>query len=474
MRRAALLRDLVFRPLLQFKGRALLSVAAIALGVALGYAVQLINAIAIGEFAHAVQALSGEADLVVLGPRAGFDESLYPRIAAMSEVAVASPMLDIEAKIGGRRELLRVIAVDIFRAALVQPELVASEGGERLDFLRPDRIFLSASAAEWLELKAGDALRVQVGLDEVSLRVAGILEAGSIRQRLGVVDIAGAQASLKRPGVINRIDIRLRAGVELGAFAERLRRELPPGLEVEAPQAELERSASLSRAYRVNLNVLALVALFTGGLLVFSTQALAVMRRRAQIALLRVLGFTRSQVLALLLGEALSVGVLGALAGILLGHLIAQAVLQVFGADLGAGHFRGLKPQIRFEPVGIAVFGLLGVARPLPQALFRRWKPPARTLRRRSGRGTSSRYSRACGRRGRVCWCSRRAPPSRKPRRCWVCPSSATSRSRCCWSAPSCSCREWRSRRFRRCRCRVSLRRGLRWGSCAARPGSRW
>ncbi len=62
---------------------------------------------------------------------------------------------------------------------------------------------------------------------------------------------------------------------------------------MERPQSDLQRNASMSRAYRVNLNVLALVALFTGGFLVFSAQALSVVRRRAQFALLRVLGVTR-------------------------------------------------------------------------------------------------------------------------------------------------------------------------------------
>src|SRR5262252_1636664 len=102
-------RSLFFAPFLQHPGRLALSVLAIALGVALGYAVQLINQAAINEFASAVQTLSGEADLAVRGPRAGFDEALYPRLAARSEVAVASPVLEVDAKIPGRREALQVL-----------------------------------------------------------------------------------------------------------------------------------------------------------------------------------------------------------------------------------------------------------------------------------------------------------------------------------------------------------------------------
>ena len=74
---------LFLAPLWQNKVRALVSVLAIALGVALGYAVQLINQTAINEFARALQTLSGDADLTVRGPRAGFDEALYAKLAKL-------------------------------------------------------------------------------------------------------------------------------------------------------------------------------------------------------------------------------------------------------------------------------------------------------------------------------------------------------------------------------------------------------
>src|SRR5712675_15251 len=329
MSRYAVRRSLLLAPLSQHKGRLALSVLAIALGVALGYAVQLINQAAINEFAAAVQTLSGEADLAVRGSRAGFDESLYPRLAKLSEVAVASPVLEVEARLPGRREPLRILGLDVFRAARIQPFQPTGEAGDRLDFLRPDRVFLSAAASEWLGLKKGDALSVQVGLHVIALQVAGVLGDGR-GQRFATVDIAAAQAIFLRAGFLNRIDLRLRAGADPDRLAGRLRAEMPPGTLIERPQADLERSEAPSRAYRVNLNVLALVALFTGGLLVFSAQALAVVRRRALLAMLRA--------------EAAVIGAAGALAGIGLGHASAAFVLQRFGAELGGGYFRGLAP----------------------------------------------------------------------------------------------------------------------------------
>src|SRR5213592_2503799 len=122
MSRHAVRRSLLLAPLSQHKARFALSVLAIALGVALGYAVQLINHAAISEFAAAVQTLSGEADLAVRGPRAGFDESLFPRLARLPEVAVASPVLEVEARLPGRREALRILGLDLFRAARIRSE----------------------------------------------------------------------------------------------------------------------------------------------------------------------------------------------------------------------------------------------------------------------------------------------------------------------------------------------------------------
>jgi putative ABC transport system permease protein len=360
MSRYAVRRSLLLAPLSQHKGRLALSVLAIALGVALGYAVQLINQAAINEFAAAVQTLSGEADLAVRGSRAGFDESLYPRLAKLPEVAVASPVLEVEARLPGRREPLKILGLDVFRAARIQPFLPTGEAGDRLDFLRPDRVFLSTAASEWLGLKKGDALSVQVGLRVLALQVAGVLGDGR-GQRFAVVDIAAAQAIFLRASFLNRIDLRLRPGADPDRLAGRLRAEMPPGTLIERPDVDLERSGVPSRAYRVNLNVLALVALFTGGLLVFSAQALAVVRRRGQLALLRVLGMTRRALVAMLLAEAAVIGATGALAGIALGHASAALVLQRYGAELGAGYFRGLAPSLVLDWPALALFFSLGV-----------------------------------------------------------------------------------------------------------------
>lgn len=360
MTRATLSLALFAGPLWQSKGRFLLSLAAIALGVALGFAVQLVNHSAINEFTQAVQALSGSADLEIRGPRAGFDEREYARLARLPEVAVASPVVEVDARVIGRREALRVLGLDVFRAGLVQPDLVATDVADSLDTLRPEAIFLSPAAADWLGVQAGDSVRLQAGIGEATFRVAGIARAE--HGRVAFADIAGVQAAFDRLGRLNRIDLRVRPGVDVAALRGRLAAELPAGVQVERPEANIQRGASLTRSYRVNLNVLALVALFTGGLLVFSTQALAIVRRRAQLALLRTLGVTRRALVATLAGEAFAIGAIGAALGLAAGYGLAHAIVRFVGVDLGAGHFRGVRPSLVLDPAAAVVFFALGVA----------------------------------------------------------------------------------------------------------------
>ena len=368
--------------------RTAIAVIAIAIGVAMGYAVHLINDAASGEFARTVRALMGNADLEIRGTDAGFDESLYPLLASLPDVAAASPSVIVKARLTDRIESLQIVGIDVFRAAAVQPGLIGRPAEEKpgsLAFLENDAIFLSPAAMNWLATRPGDALPVQVGLKTRTLRIAGTLAATGEGRRLGVMDIGAAQWLFDRVGTLQRIDLRLQPGTDEAAFRSRLAQLLPPGVNVSTAAETSRLSADLSRAYRVNLTVLALVALFTGAFLVFSNQALAVLRRRNQFALLRVLGLKRSELLPLILAEAVLQGALGAALGIGLGYAVASATLSFAGGDLGAGYFKGVVPGVHFDLWPALFFCLLGLAcavlGSLVPALEAARAEPARALR---------------------------------------------------------------------------------------------
>ena len=355
--------------------RGLLGIGAIALGVALGYAVQLINAAAVNELTLSARTLGGIADLEVLGPRTGFDEALYPLLARRPEIAVASPVVEVEARLSGRDEALRIVGVDVLAAARLDPGWAAATA-DRFDVFRSDALLLSPAAAGAFGVTTGGTLALQSGLDVLPLRVAGVLTTDGA-QRFAVMDIAAVQLAFGHLGRLSRIDLRVVPGTSVAALRDELARALPPGVVVQAPEDSRDASAGLTRSYRVNLNVLALMALFTGGLLVFSTQALSIVRRRAQFALLRVIGVTRRRIVAGLVAEGAAIGAAGSLLGLVAGHALALAVLRFVGADLGSGYFRGVVPALRIEAATAALFFVLGVAAAVAGA----WLPAREAVR---------------------------------------------------------------------------------------------
>ena len=341
-------------------GRMVVTVLAIAMGVALASGVAFVNSTALGEFTQATRRLVGEADVVVRGQPEGFDEALFVRLARDERVSLASPVLELDAALPGRRETLKILGLDPFRAGALQVELIANIGPQVLDLLRGDGIFLSGAAADGLKLKTGDRLTVIVGQTPKTLTVLGTLAGDAYSQPLGIMDIAGAQRLFNRLGILNRIDLRLPPGADVEAFRRELAAKLPPGVLALAPQIERERAVTVTRAYRVNLNMLALVALWTGAFLVFSTQSLSVLRRRRSLALLRALGVTRRQLELALMGEGAALGALGALLGVVAGALLAALMLRLLTADLGNSQLRVIGASLRAQPWSVFGFFVVG------------------------------------------------------------------------------------------------------------------
>lgn len=69
---------------------------AVVLGVALAFSVQLINSSALGEFSAAVRSVNGQPDFELRAQRDGYDEALYGRVATHPQVALASPVIELE------------------------------------------------------------------------------------------------------------------------------------------------------------------------------------------------------------------------------------------------------------------------------------------------------------------------------------------------------------------------------------------
>ena len=403
----ALLKTFSWQELRQHPWRNAAAIVAVMLGVALAFSVHLINASALDEFAQAARSVGGQSDLELRAVRGHFDEALYPQMARLRGVAAASPVLEISSYVitpAGKRPL-RIIGVDALAVLAMTPDLMpipqaASNGQPRVDrwaLFSPNQVFVNAAARRLMAAANADAtptrvtpsspatLQLQNGLALQSVSVAGSVHAGG--PALAVMDIGAAQELFGKQGQLTRIDLRLQPGTDRAAFSRQLESTLDPSahVAVAVPQDAQSQVSNLTRAYRVNMTVLALIALFTGAFLVFSVLSLSVAKRSQQFALLGVLGLSARARLALVLWESLALGLVGSAVGLALGTALAALGLRLLGGDLGSGFFSGATPTLQFSAPAALIYGALGVLAALAGGLWparaAQHLPPAQTLK---------------------------------------------------------------------------------------------
>ena len=376
-----LLRQFSWRELTHHPWRNAAAVMAVMLGVALAFATHLINASALSEFSSAVRAVNGQSDLELRAVQGSFDEVVFERVANHRQVAVASPVLELAtyAVAGGKRSALRVVGLDALVVAQLAPALMPfpDKDADRFALFVPGAVFLNATARQALP----NNFKLQSGLQLLDVAVAGSVAAGGAP--LAVMDIGAAQELFGKRGQLSRIDVRLQPGADRAAFIRSL--QLPASITAEEPGDAAQRVSNLSQAYRVNLTVLALVALFTGAFLVFSVLSLSVAKRAQQFALLGVLGLTGQQRLTLVLIESSLLGLVGSALGLLLGTGLAALALRLLGGDLGGGYFAGVAPPLEFSWLAALVYGVLGASAAVAggwwPARTAQKLPPAQTLK---------------------------------------------------------------------------------------------
>ena len=377
-------------------GRALACMAAVAIGVALALAIYLVNATALSSFQQAIDAINGEADLRVVARSERFDEDVLDQVAALDGVQLASPVLDLMLQVrshaDGHVRALRLIAVDPLTAIRLTPGLVPPG----VPSTRPDAIWLSTAAWRQLGLPeqqaddrpdgSPDGLRLEAltGAGLRSLSVAGIAR-GIEGEAVALMDLGSAQWAFGQVGQLSRIDLRLASDRPVAARQAALAAALGPAVQVVAPADDSQRMSNISRAYRVNLNVLALVALLTGAFIVFASMSLAALRQQPVFALFTVLGARPAFAPRALLGQASWIGLAGAILGVALGIGLAQALLVLVGGDLGGGYFAGSRPRLAIDWAACIGFGALGwltaLAGALAPALSTRKLPAMAILR---------------------------------------------------------------------------------------------
>ena len=339
---------LVWRALGLERGRTLLALLSVALGVSVFLAIRLANRAAVASFEGFTQGVGTGADLTVRADIGPLDERELPRLDRLRRDAWIRPVLEGTFCRTPGLETFQILATDLVGLGGRTDQTSSGWGGVDQALMDPRAVLVSRALARAEGLGAGDRLEGLVDGGPVTLRVAGLLpEAANrpaIQRNLLVMDLPAAQQLLHRSGLLDRLDLGWLPGRDSALVQARLKAALPGGWVTEVPEQRAESARSMSAAFRLNLTVLSLVALAVGAYLLFQAFDAAVTRKRETWALLQALGCPGGRVTALVLGEAALLGAAGSLLGILLGWALAQVavvgVARTMSALYGASSAR--------------------------------------------------------------------------------------------------------------------------------------
>ncbi len=254
-------------------------------------------------------------------------------VSSSGRVREVSPKLLEALEVNGKRVLLAGVDLPAEKRVkdwwLVEAGRYPEKAGE---------VFIGEMVAEKLKVEAGDDLVV----GDHSLHIAGILmETGSQDDSLIFMDLEELREITNKPGKVTLIEIATKSVEDVEPLASLLRADLPNAKVQSVRQAVSYNESALGYIARFGVGITAVVVLISA-LVVFTTMASAVNERRAEIGILRAIGFRQSKIAGIVLIEVLIVGL----------------VAGVIGYALGFGAIRAL-PVISKDMVGVTQPSLL-------------------------------------------------------------------------------------------------------------------
>ncbi|MEO7599467.1 MAG: FtsX-like permease family protein, partial [Opitutus sp.] len=404
----------------------------LALGIAVFISVRLANRAAVASFTHFTDTLTGQSDWIIQPAAGSLPEAVLPelRAALVGQPVVIIPVVETTAaraqagtdSKSATRTTFTLLGVDLIALAnLAQQQTTGQRffsaitattatGGRGTDasgsfwdrFRAGPQVWISANLAT--ELGSARSLDLVINDTLHTLPIAGVIpsakDAPQVPASLMVLDLPHLQSLAGKTGRIDRVEFVVTPGPGEEARREALRVTLEKlGAKgerwlVTSPGAKRDTAESMTRAFRLNLTVLSLIALLVGLYLIFQALDGAVVRRRGEIAILRSLGVEEGAIRRAWLAEAAVLGLVGGIGGLLLGWAGAQfsvrAVAQTVNALYYATTVASATPSLADVSLGIA----LGVG----ASLLAGWwpareaarTPPAQVLVRHVGAAAGS------------------------------------------------------------------------------------
>ncbi|KAA6464666.1 FtsX-like permease family protein [Acidobacteria bacterium AB60] len=368
MGRFTLLYRLMLRPLLQRPGRALLILFAIALGDAAVVAIDMAGDAAAGSFRSSMESFTGNNDLEITAA-GGVPETIAAQLARLPLDLRLSPRIEDHATIVATGETVPLIGIDLVGEA-------NGEAAQRLDQagLRDPIQHINDPDAVWVAGALGKAVGEKIDLlinDQTrDYTVRGLVpDTAKLGGDAILMDIRAAQQATGKSGRVDRILIKTPRSGSFDDWQRQIRRALPAGIMLSPQGSATAANRRMLAAFRWNLRVLSYIALLVGAFLIYNAISVSVVRRRADIGAVRALGASRNMVLSAFLLESSLFGLIGSLAALPLGRLLASGAVGMLSTTVNALYVSSTAGALRITTGSVLLALIAGMGVTLASAL---------------------------------------------------------------------------------------------------------
>lgn len=344
-----LLKRSSFRYFVRHKWQIGLSIIGIVLGVAVVVSVDLANQGARKAFELSVENIAGKATHHIIGGPAGIPDSVYLSLRIDSGFRQSAPVIEHYISVGKKTpQTMLLLGIDPFAEQPFRPylaDIFNRTAGNLADFFtQSGSALISKPMAERLDVSINDSLLIRNGRILKKVRVIGTIAPQDERSRramdnLIITDIATAQELMDMNGRLSRIDLIIENNQAGAENLKKIESILPPGIRIVRSEMRSRTAEQMAGAFNLNLTALSLLALIVGMFLIYNTMTFSVVQRRSYIGLIRSLGVTRHEIFSLILNEALLLGVIGTLLGIIAGIVLGKGMIRLVTQSINDLYF---------------------------------------------------------------------------------------------------------------------------------------
>ena len=361
-----LFHRLIVRPLFREPVRTTLTILAIALGVAVVLAIDLAGSAATGSFRSSMETLAGDNDLEIVAS-GGVPESVVGKLALLPYAIRVSPRIEDYGIIADTKKSLPLIGLDLVADGSAYAQNGSQSTADHQSQTESENLFEHLDDADsiWVGSSAGYKAGDHVGLlinDRVrSYTVRGVYADSNGNEAAIVMDLAAAQQALNRFGRVDRILLKVPRTPSLEDWQQRLRAVLPAGVEIRPQGTGTIENRRMLAAFRSNLRLLSYISLIVGAFLIYNTISVSVVRRRAEIGIVRALGASRGVILLAFIGEAACFGIASALIGLPLGRFMATGAVRLMAATVESLYVSSRPGSIELSTTSVFLALAIGI-----------------------------------------------------------------------------------------------------------------